>query len=122
MSDHTHLNGHAADPVGIEFNYLRLKPIGHLMETVCHVLDVSVDEVRGSRQRSSARIMHARFCVSLLSAEFYPRIPAAAIERAMNRSSGVVIWQRARREDRIKLYPEFAQLLDYCREAVRNAK
>ena len=119
MSD-THLNGHAAGPSGIEFNYPRLKPIGHLIQTVCAVLDVSVDELR--RQRQAVRVIHARYCISLLSLEFYPRIPAAAIERAMNRGSGVVIWQRQRYEDRVKMYPEFAQLLGYCRDAVRNAK
>lgn len=120
MSDHTHLNGHAADSIGIEFNHSTYRPIAHLMNTVCAAMDLSPLDVKGPRQ--SVRLVHARFCISLLTYEFYPRVAAASVERAMNRGSGVVIWQRQRGDDRAKLYPEFAQLLDYCREAVRNAK
>lgn len=120
MSSLGHLNGSPEAFPDYERGGYVPPSLGSLMRLVCSCGDISVDLLRSHRR--STRLMHLRSIVSVLSAEFHPRITAQTVEDAMLRGAGLTSWHRARHDDRLKAYPEYAQLFHYCRAMVLKAR
>lgn len=87
-----------------------------LMELCCKTTAIPMRSLKGSGRRPD--LMDLRFCIATLSAEFFPRIAAYAVEESMLRGTGYVSWARARHADRLALYSNYAVTFTKCRHAL----
>jgi hypothetical protein len=107
------INGHAHSRV-----YSPREKIAHLMGEVCRLAGIGVVDLRGTRQRVS--LVNARSCIAVLAEEFYPQAPADTVGDVMLRGKGWTQWARGRHVDRLALYPEYKQIVDYCRANIER--
>jgi len=104
-----------ARPIFPRGRYIPLS-LSNLIDAVCLLTDIHRDGLTGHGR--TRRLVDARSCVAVLSAEFAPRHSYQAIDDALLRGSGITKWHRERHADRRKLYPEYASMFDRVRAEI----
>lgn len=92
--------------------------IRHVIEIVRMPWNIPIIGLRRNQGRQSIRLGHARACIVVLVREFFPEFTIRSIETALLRADGWGHWALGRHEDRMKVFPEYAQLYFACREQV----